>query len=206
MIQKTVQDYYEILQKEYPNIPLSDIKRICQYGWKSFYLHNSYGCDVLIKRYDFWAYCGSFYKNPIYYFDYYKKKLCTKLRILYKRYKTKWNGYYYFALTEKQYQEYLNQKNKKGRPRKKFKFKKIFLYKIFDECNIFNHNRVAIFKVPYPLDMGFKYYKEELISEESELVLERPFLKFKDILPSNYKYQLLDQSKYKKMIKDGISF
>ena len=49
---KTIQDYYEQISQEYPNIPLSDIKRILQYGWKSLYLHNSYGGDVLLRRKD----------------------------------------------------------------------------------------------------------------------------------------------------------
>ena len=29
MVQKTIQDYYEALAAEYPEIPMQDIKRIC---------------------------------------------------------------------------------------------------------------------------------------------------------------------------------
>jgi len=53
-------------------------------------------------------YCGSLMNNSLRYFNYYKSKMKVKLRIMYKRKHIPWNGYYYFALTEKQYQEYLS--------------------------------------------------------------------------------------------------
>ena len=36
----------------YPDVPMHDIKKILQFGWKSLYLHNSYGGDTLIKDND----------------------------------------------------------------------------------------------------------------------------------------------------------
>jgi len=84
----------------------------------------------------------------------------VKLRVMYKRKKIPWDGYYYFALTENEYNEYLKQKNKRGRPRKNFTFSKVILYKIYDECNISESNRVAIFKVPLIMEFGFTIYKE----------------------------------------------
>lgn len=191
MIQKTIQDYYEAICSEYPNIPEQDIKRILQYGWKSLYLHNSYGGDTLINQQGFWFYCGQLMKDSLKYFQYYKRKMRTKLRILYKRKHIQWNHYYYFALTEQQYNEYLEQKNKRGRPRKKFTFSKIILYKIYDECSIYESNRIAIFKIPMQLDFGLTVYKEEITTEEAELVLVRAPLKFNDILLSNYNYQFI---------------
>jgi hypothetical protein len=100
MIQKTIQDYYEQIYDEYPSISKSDIKRILQYGWKSLYLHCSYGGDVLLNRLGFWFYCGRLMNNSIKWFEYYKKKMIIKLRIMYKRKQIKWNGYYYFALSK----------------------------------------------------------------------------------------------------------
>lgn len=191
MIQKTIQDYYEDLCKEYPNVPKQDIKRILQYGWKQLYLHNSYGGDVLIKHRGFWFYCGQLMNNSLKYYEYYRKKTIAKLKILYRRKKVKWDGYYYFALTEHQYSEYLKQKNKRGRPRKRFTFDKIILYKIYDQCNISENNRIAIFKIPMAADLGLTLYKEELITDNAELVLVREPLKFNDILSSNYNYQFM---------------
>ena len=188
---KTIQDYYQKLFELYPTIPQSDIKRILQYGWKSFYLHNSYGGDTLINQQGFWFYCGQLMKDSLKYFQYYKRKMRTKLRILYKRKHIQWDHYYYFALTEQQYNEYLEQKNKRGRPRKKFTFSKIILYKIYDECSIYESNRIAIFKIPIQLDFGLTVYKEEITTEDAELVLVRAPLKFTDILLSNYNYQFI---------------
>ena len=83
---------------EFPLIPKRDIKRILQYGYKSFYLHNSYGGDVTLERNTFWLYSGRLMKDSLKWFEYYVKKLVIKIRVLYKRNKTNWDGYYYFAL------------------------------------------------------------------------------------------------------------
>ena len=205
MVQKTIQDYYDKICEEYPTIPKSDIKRILQYGYKSLYLHNSYGGDVLIKRLGFWFYCGQLMNNSVKWFEYYKRKMRIKLRIMYKRKRLSWNGYYYFALSEKQYNEYLSQKNKRGRPKKKFTFSNVMLYKIYDECNISESGKVAVFKIPMPLDLGFTTYKETLTTDKAELVLVREPLKLEDILLSVYDYEFItDQKrKYKNMETDG---
>lgn len=204
MVQKTIQDYYEAICQEYPTIPKSDIKRILQYGWKSLYLHNSYGGDVLINRLGFWFYCGNLMNNSIRWFEYYKRKMRVKLRVMYKRKQIPWNGYYYFALSQKQYDEYLSQKNRRGRPKKKFTFSNTLLYKIYDECNITESGKVAIFRIPWSLDMGFTNYKEQLITDKAELILVREPLKLEDILLSVYDYEFItdEARKYKRKIME----
>ena len=69
------------------------------FGFKSLYLHNSYGGDVLVNRKDFWFYTGRLTNDSLLWFNYYVKKLITKIRILYKRKGIEWDGYYYFALS-----------------------------------------------------------------------------------------------------------
>lgn len=191
MVQKTIQDYYDQIYKEYPTVSKSDIKRILQYGFKSLYLHCSYGGDVLLNRLGFWFYCGQLTNNSVRWFEYYKRKIKIKLRVLYKRKQIPWNGYYYFALSENQYNDYLSQKNKKGRPKKNFTFSHVVLYKIYDECNITESGKVAIFKIPMSIDLGFDYYKKEMITDKAELVLVRPPLKLEDILLSVYDYEFI---------------
>lgn len=200
MIQKTIQDYYEQVAKEYPTVPMQDIKRILLYGWKSFYLHNSYGADVLLTNHGMWLYCGRLMNNSIKYFDYYAKKMKIKLRILYKRKKIQWDGFYYFALTRHQYENYLAQKNRRGRPRTNFNFGNVVLYKIKDECSIMEHGKVAIFRVPRTLEGKFTIYEPDFKTNKSELVEVREPLKFEDILLSNYDYQYISDNlrKYKK--------
>ena len=201
---KNIQDYYQQIFDLYPTIPESDIKRILQYGWKSFYLHNSYGGDVVLSRLGFWFYCGTLMKNSLRWFNYYKRKMIVKLRIMYKRKKIQWDGYYYFALSNIQYEQYLNQKNKRGRPKKNFKFENVYLYKIYDECNISESGKVAIFRLPIRYDLGFTLYKPELKTGEAELVLVREPLKFEDILLSVYNYEFItdEARKHKCKITD----
>lgn len=189
MVQKTIQDYYDKISEQFPNIPKSDIKRILLYGWKSLWLHNSYGGDTLIQNQKFWFYCGRLMNNSFEYFDYYRRKLSLKLRILYRRNNIKWDGYYYFALSASQYENYLSQKNPRGRKRKNFTFEHVVLYQIYDECNISESQAVAIFRIPEPDILGFKRYKEKLVTSKAELVLERDPLKFSDILVTNYPFQ-----------------
>lgn len=193
---KTAQDYYEQMFKEFPDVTRSDIKRICMYGLKSLYLINSFGCDTLIQRPpNFWFYCGSLMKDSLKYYVYYRNKMRQKIRLFYKKTKPEWDGYYYFGLSKKKYDEYLAQKNHKGRPKKNFKFSKVFMYKIYDECNLMTGNCVAIFKIYIGSDMGLTWYKENIVTDKAELVLEKDYLKFKDILLDNYDYQFKDDKK-----------
>lgn len=191
---KNIQDYYEQMYEKYPTIKKSDLKRILQYGWKSLYLHNSYGADTLIQRKGFWFYCGALMKDSLKYFNYYALKMSVKLRITYLRKRVKWDGYYYFALSQNQYKEYLQQINKRGRPKKWFTFKKILAYKIYDECFIREHNNIAIFRIEATLERGFTKYYETLTTNSAKLLLVREPLKFKDILLTNYNYQLLNDT------------
>ena len=191
MIEKTIQDYYDEVQKEFPLVPRKDIERILKFGWKQLYLHNSYGGDVIITDNTFWCYIGFMTKNSLQHFKYYVRKLITKIRILYRRKKIQWNGYYYFGLTEDQYQNYLSQINKRGRHKKYFNYGNCILFKLLDECKVQENGKKYIFKVPYISDFGMKLYKKNFISGEAELIITRETQKFKDILTSNNNYEYL---------------
>lgn len=190
---KTVNDYYEDVRKLWPRLPKKDIMRILNYGFRSLYLHNSYGGDTLIKDKDFLCYIGYLRNNSIKHFEYYIKKLIIKIRVLYKRRKFKWDGYYYFALTNTQIEKYLSQKKSRGRPRKWFDYGQIMLYKIKDECSLREHNCKYIFKVPYKSDIGMKSLQRNFRSKEAELIEVREPLKFEDILVTNHKYEVLNE-------------
>jgi hypothetical protein len=73
------------------------------YGIKQLYLINSYGGDTLVRKKDFWFYCGRLMNDSLKFFYYYKRKMSIKLKVLYKRKHVEWDGYYYFALNNKQY-------------------------------------------------------------------------------------------------------
>lgn len=189
----------------YPTIDKRDIKKILQYGWKQFYLFNNAGGDLLVRRQQFTFYVGNLMGNSLRWFNYYKHKMKAKVRIMYRQKRIKWNGYYYFARTENQYQEYLAQKKHRGRPRKKFEFKKVYMYKIYDECNLSAVGaHVYIFRIPLTIDMGFTHYKDKIITDKAELVYERDALKFTDILLSSDNYEFITDNLHKyKRNKDG---
>lgn len=190
---KTIQDYYEDIIKLYPEVSMSDLKRILNYGFKRLLLYNSCGGDVLIKRNKFWFYSGSLMNNSLKWYHYYINKMIIKIRNLYKNRNTEWDGYYYFALTQSQYNDYLNQQCKKGRPKKNFTFNKVKLYKLYDECSLAQHNCEYIFRIPYPIEKKFTEFKPVLVTNKAELIEKRNPLNFNDILLSNYNYQFLNK-------------
>lgn len=188
---KQLKDYYESIQQKYPDVPLSDIKKILNYGWKIYYLYNTQGGDVIVKNKSFWSYTGFLTKNTLKHFISYTRKLATKIRILNQRNKTPWSGYYYFALTDKQYEDYLKQKKSKGRPRKKFNYGNQILFKLLEECRVIRFNRKYIFRVPYIAAIGSRLYRPNFISDKAELIETRETINISDILTSNYKYQYI---------------
>ena len=190
-IDTKISDYYPQIYKQFPKVPQEDIKRILTFAWKSVYLHNSYGGDLLISGDSMWYYIGNLRKSSLQHFHYYIRKLTVKLRVLYKRKKIDWDGYYYFALSDSQYSNYISQKNKKGRPRKNFNFGSVYLYQILDECKINEHYKRYIFRVPLIARVKQKFFIKELISKDAELIITREPLKFKDILIHENKYEVL---------------
>ncbi len=190
-IPKTIKDYYQPIKELFPKIPDTDLHKILNFGWRSLYLINSYGGDILIQEPSFWFYIGALSNDSLVHFNYYKTKLRNKIRIMYNRKKIQWDGYYYFGLSEERYTEYLNSKKKKGRPRKNYDFGDILLFKVWDECSLAESNLKYFFKVPYPIDMGFAFYARNFKTKEAEFILEREPLKFKDILTINNDYDFI---------------
>lgn len=188
---KTVKNYYEKMYQLFPQVSKKDIQRVLNYGFKSLYLHNSYGGDTLITDKDFWCYIGTLRNNSLKHFLYYIKKLTIKLRVLYQRKKIPWDGYYYFALTDNQYDNLIKQQKRRGRKRKYFDYGSQVLYKLLDECKIREYNRKYIFRIPYTTNMGFNFFKKSLISDKAELIITREIQKFKDILVTNQSYEIL---------------
>lgn len=191
IVNKTVNDYVEELSIKYPDVSKSDIQKILTFGWKQIYLFNSYGGDVVINTPTIWCYFGTLYSDSIKFFNYYIKKLSVKFRVLFKRYKEDWDGYYYFALTDSQYEKYLSQIKTKGRKRKYFTFNNIYLYKLIDECKIKNFNKKYIFRTKVPTELGFYIFKKEYTVDSPELIIVREQQKFKDILINNNDYKFV---------------
>ncbi len=192
---RRINDYYERMYEKFPDIDKNEIKKILNFGWKNVYLMNSFGGDVIIKSSSIICYFGMLFKNSVVFFHYYRRKLINKIRMMYKRKHIPYDGYYYFAMTKHQYEDYINQQKQRGRPRKYFKLNNVLLYKIKDVCELENFTKKYIFRVPMPIEgnntifrINFKFEKPELIK-----VRERP-LNFQDILVTNNNYICYDRS------------
>lgn len=189
-IDTTIHDYLEKIYAKFPKITRSDIKRILTFAWKQVYLLNSYGGDLLVKNNNFWSYFGNLKRKPLQHFEYYKRKLTVKLRIKYKQAGSPWNGYYYFALRERQYQNYLSQIKSRGRKKKYFDFGPIRIYEILDECKLVESDKKYIFRIEFISKLKLKYFIHDY-KGQAELIETRKPLKFKDILVSDNEYEFL---------------
>lgn len=188
---KHIEDYYDQIQERFPDLPSKDLKRILKYGWRSLYLHNSYGGDVLLQSNNIWCYIGFLTNDSIKHFRYYVKKLIIKLRVLFHRKKNPFDGYYYFALSPERQALVDAQKNTRGRKKKWIDYGNVILYKILGECKLSSVGLTHIYRVPFPIYVGCLRYKEHFISDCAELIEVQEPPKFKDLLVTNYDYELL---------------
>ena len=164
-----IEKYYEKIQEKYPDLTIKQIDKIVKYGMRSFYLHNLYGGDVLLKSPYFTLYNGKVFSSNLVFYKYWVLKNKIKLRIKYKRNKTKYSGYYYFGLTDNEFEKYKAQFKKTGRRRKWISFDKLKAYKILEEC-ILDHRFKHIFKFEYPEDVGFSFYNENIKIKNLEYI------------------------------------
>ena len=125
MKEKEISDYYEKLYEKFPNVPKADIRRIVNYGWRLIYILTLSGIDIELNNSNFFFLIGPLFKNSLLHFRNYVRKLKQKVIFLYKKRKTEWDGYYYFALSQAEYENYLAQMNKRGPKRKKFNFGRV---------------------------------------------------------------------------------
>lgn len=182
MLIKTVKDYYDQVAEAFPDLPKKDVEKIMNFGFKSLYLCNAYGGDVLLKddsKNKFLFYVGKLTYDSLKHFNYYVKKVITKIRILYNRRKIPWDGYYYFAVSDDQYENWLSQQKSRGRKRKYFKFDyPVMMYRIYDECKIANYGRRYFFKIATGTTLGFKYYKSSLTTDKAEFMCKLDSINF----------------------------
>ena len=55
---KYIEDYYDRVKEKYPELTEKQISKILTFGFRSFYMHNMYGGDVLSKSPYLTVYCG----------------------------------------------------------------------------------------------------------------------------------------------------
>lgn len=168
----TCDKYYDIVLDRWPELTRKQVDKIVKHGLSSLYLYNLYGGDVLLKNNNYTMYFGKLFKSGKIFYKYWQIKWKIKLRIKYKKAKTKYDGYYYFGLTDNEFKRYKAKIKSTGRRREKFKFEKLFLYKILDECLLHKEYK-HIFKIKYPEDCGFTMFKTEWTARDFDYILRR---------------------------------
>ena len=177
------EDYIDKVAEKYDKIPKDVLKKVIDFGLKAYFRVNSMGGDVLLKSPYFTAYTGKFFHpDRAYDFGMYRKtKMMIKNRIQYVRKKNKYDGNYYFGMTEKMYEQY-KEYFKTGRRHEKVKFERLFLYKLFSE--LFDTTPFTrFFKVEIPEEKGFKEWVENLETSKFDYIGKRVDKKF---IPVDY--------------------
>lgn len=169
---KYIEDYYDKVKEKYPELTEKQIEKILTFGFRSFYTHTLYGGDILSKSPFLTVYCGKCFVDKNKFMEYRQLKLRVKLRIKYKKAHTQWDGFYYFGLSDSEYEYYLSQKKPTGKRRQKFHFKNLYLFKIKDEI-LLNKRKTHVFRIPYPIDCGFSIYKEDVVTRNFDYILRR---------------------------------
>lgn len=185
----TIYNYVDILHEQFPEFSKATIIKILKYGFKRYQAITGYGGDFLCVCKNTKVYSGKIYNNPIKACKYYTLKLSSKIRTLFKIKKFRWNYYYYFSLSEHEYQRYLKRKNNRV---ELFSFRNIWLYKLRDDCIVNALGRRYIFRMRFNWDIGVRIYKELFTTNKAKLhmMFSHP-LRFKDILTDSYNYNIL---------------
>ena len=193
-----VSTYLPKLQEQFPTVPPEDIKRAVEYGWRMLYYYNLRGCDTLISstKYRYWFYCGELTRDSLKHFNYYKRMLRRKLRVLYSKKVKEWDGYYYTGLTDKELYSLLESLSKRGRKKKTFIFHNKVSFKVFDEAKVFYSWSKCIVRFRYVADIGYTFFKETLKCSDLEIALTRDKPStFQDILITSNNYELIKYEK-----------
>ena len=181
-----VNDYVDEVQKQFPELSKEEIKRILVYGWKMILQYKSFGNDIQILSPKFFLFIGQIPVSALALFNTYCYKLAKRIQYMFKRTKSKWDGYYYFARSERQYIDYLNQKKKKYKT-----FQNVILFKLLEECKVKEHSKPYIFRLSEDKTAWLQKFYIEIKTDKAELIIQRDPLKMKDLLTSQNKFKYL---------------
>ena len=162
---RQVKDYVDKLQEKFPILSKSEINKICTYGLKKFAYANRQHCDItLCNRSEdvYTAGCGRIYLDDQKFWRNWYMKWRMKERLLYHLKKIKWDGYYYIGVGYDQHEELMAQRGKKH-------FRNVYPVKVKSELY---HERWCkhIWRIPYPIDCGWKFFREKIDTNKAEYV------------------------------------
>lgn len=162
---REVRHYVDKLQEKFPILSKSEINKICTYGLKLFAYANRQHCDVLLcnNRDDVYAvFCGKIYLDQNKFWRYWYMKWRMRERLLFRLKRVEWDGYYYIGVGYKEHEELMSQRKTKH-------FRNVYPVKVLSELY---HERWCkhIWRIPYPIDCGWKFFREKIDTDKAEYV------------------------------------
>lgn len=199
-------DYVYKVQEQFPEFSIEDLRYILKFGSNKLYKLIYSGADVLIcskiTNFMFKILFGRItFQSIAHKVRYVLKKYALKIRIAFKRKNLKWDGYYYFGLTDEQYDYYKSQINpwfkdpikiKKRYKNKTFDYGDVILYAFLEEC-LLNIKYTYIFRIKYYSFFTFKYYAKSFKTKYAECLYKRTLDGYENMLIDN------DKVEYKKV-------
>ena len=182
----TVNDYVDDVWREYPDLSREEVKRILVYGWKMILQYTGRSNDVYVFSKDIFMFIGKIPLDALRAFTIYCNKLAHRINFMFHRLKIQWDGYYYFALSERDYLDYLSQSKKRIKT-----FKNIRLYKILEECKVKEHMKQYIFRLNEDKTAWDTKFYKEIKTKNAELIIQRDCLNMKDVMTSENKFKYI---------------
>lgn len=170
---KLLEDYIDRIQEKFPEFTKEELKNILKFGLLRYTDAMKHGADVILlnnKEDVYTARCGKVAPNALAHYKMFISKWRMKVRRLFKYRKLKWDGYYYIGLTENQHKSVKKRGNK-------YVFENIYMVKLLDELHHIKHIK-HIWRVPWPTDCGWKFFKEKLRTEHAVYLGENEYEKY----------------------------
>ena len=134
---KYIEDYYDQVHEYIPDLTKEDYNTIVTRGFMSMHRTIYFGGDVFLKsnKLGFSVLFGKLFTDKKLYWKYQNIKWRIKCRMKYFSQHLPWDGKYYFALTEEEYQKYIPKKS--GRYKNKIEIPEVYISKIREEFNFY---------------------------------------------------------------------
>lgn len=203
-VAQPISDYVDKVHNLYPFLKLKDLAKIVNHGIRQISVNLKRRIDVYIKKDNRFIYFGDinlFCKNKPE--KYYAKKLRKKFCKLWHLLKPKWDGYYYFGLSEQEFKLYFKPTRKQKKEgitnvtknNKKFSFlSDKLLIQSPDIAYLYYRKNKYLARVKCNQSFGlYRYIRSYLELTGVELYEFKNNLKLEDLTPKNHKYKILCQ-------------
>ena len=170
---REVKHYIDKVQEKFPILSKSELNKIITYGLKMYVYVNRNHCDVKVHNLTdepVMMHCGKLQSDTLKHYKWWCLKWRMKERMLFKLRQEKWDGYYYIGLTDDQHESLVKRGNM-------VYFKDVYCTKLKKELYHLKYIK-HIWRVPYPMDCGWKFFVKDLKTEHAEYIGENQYEKY----------------------------